>query len=95
MVVTQAGMMSLVESHKAVFWDQFAQNCIIFIAKYFFSGGKPQSPRPQLGGQSPSPNPTLESSQYLSPTVNLTPTPLPTSLSVFKNKLKQYLLLLH
>jgi len=37
----------------------------------FFQGGKP--PDPQLGGHSPSPDPP---SQYLSPTFNLTPTPL-------------------
>jgi len=40
----------------------------------FFSGGKP--PDPNWGGHSPSQTPPLHSSQYLSSTFNLTPTPL-------------------
>ena len=45
-----------------------AQNC------FFFLGASPHTPN--SGGHSLSPDPRLQSHQYLSPTFNLTPTPL-------------------
>ena len=50
-------------------------NCIIFSAKLIFFWG--QAPKPPTGeGRAPPQTPLLQSSQYLSPTFNLTSTPL-------------------